>query len=87
VFADSLLLWRSELKKSLYHVFSPFGNILDVHVKKTYHMRGQAFVVFDDLSGATRAVRELQGFNFYGKPMVRAQAIFDAVFFCVCHVR
>jgi RNA recognition motif-containing protein len=25
--------------------------------------------VFDDLQGATKAVREMQNFNFYGKPM------------------
>jgi len=32
-------------------------------------MRGQAWVIFDDLSGATKALREMQGFQFYGKPM------------------
>jgi hypothetical protein len=34
-------------------------------------MRGQAWIIFDDLSGATKAQREMQGFNFYGKPMVK----------------
>jgi len=50
-------------------VFSQFGNILDVHAKKTYKMRGQAWIVFEDLSGATKALKEMAGFNFYGKPM------------------
>jgi len=60
---------KDELKKGLYHVFSQFGNILEVIATKTYKMRGQAWVVFDDLTGATRAMREMQNFSFYGKPM------------------
>jgi len=58
-----------ELKKSLYHVFSQFGNILDVFADRTLAKRGQAWIVFDDLGGSTKAMREMQGFNFYGKPM------------------
>lgn len=34
-------------------------------------MRGQAFVVFKDISSATNALRSMQGFPFYDKPMVR----------------
>jgi len=58
-----------ELKKSLYHVFGQFGNILEVNASKTLKNRGQAWVVFDDLSGATKALRDMQSFMFYGKPM------------------
>ena len=36
----------SELKKSLYAIFSQFGPILDIVAMKTLKMRGQAFVVF-----------------------------------------
>jgi U1 small nuclear ribonucleoprotein A len=32
-------------------------------------MRGQAWVVFDQLNSATRAQRELQNFLFFGKPL------------------
>jgi RNA recognition motif-containing protein len=32
-------------------------------------MRGQAFVAFRDVSDATQAVRHMQGFPFYDKPM------------------
>jgi len=60
---------KEELKKSLYHVFSQFGNIIDIFAAKTLKVRGQAWIVFDDLNGATKAVREMQNFNFYGKPM------------------
>jgi RNA recognition motif-containing protein len=60
---------KDELKRSLYHVFSQFGNILEIIATKTYKMRGQAWVIFDDLQGATKALREMQGFQFYGKAM------------------
>ena len=58
-----------ELKKSLYAAFSQFGPILDVVCLKSFRMRGQAFVVFRDLTSATTAVRQMQGFPFYDKPM------------------
>jgi len=57
------------LKKSLYHVFSQFGNILEIQASKALKKRGQAWIVFDDLSSATKALKEMQGFMFYGKPM------------------
>lgn len=34
-------------------------------------MRGQAFVIFKELSSASNALRSMQGFPFYDKPMVR----------------
>jgi RNA recognition motif-containing protein len=34
-------------------------------------MRGQAFVVFRDTQAAAQAMRSLQGFEFFGKEMVR----------------
>ena len=33
-------------------------------------MRGQAFVVFEDVQAATKAMRELQGMLFFAKPIV-----------------
>ncbi|KAG0582972.1 hypothetical protein M758_3G101400 [Ceratodon purpureus] len=60
---------KEELKKSLYAVFSQFGKILDIVACKTLKLRGQAWVVFDDLASATSALRQMQGFPFYDKPM------------------
>jgi len=60
---------KEELKKSLYAIFSQFGPILDIVALKTFKMRGQAFVVFKDISSATNALRSMQGFPFYDKPM------------------
>ena len=52
-------------------MFSQFGPILDIVALKNLKMRGQAFVVFRDIAGATSALRSMQGFPFYDKPMVR----------------
>ncbi|XP_047220328.1 U2 small nuclear ribonucleoprotein B'' [Girardinichthys multiradiatus] len=60
---------KEELKRSLYALFSQFGQIIDLVAMKTMKMRGQAFVVFKELTAATNALRQLQGFPFYNKPM------------------
>ncbi|XP_006638647.1 U2 small nuclear ribonucleoprotein B'' [Lepisosteus oculatus] len=60
---------KEELKRSLYALFSQFGQIIDIVALKTMKMRGQAFVVFKELGSATNALRQLQGFPFYNKPM------------------
>jgi len=60
---------KEELKKALYAIFNQFGSILDVVALKTLKMRGQAFIVFKDIPSATNALRSMQGFPFYDKPM------------------
>jgi len=60
---------QEEMKKSLYAVFAPFGPIIDIVHFKSNKMRGQAFVVFRDVPAASSAVRQMQGFPFYDKPM------------------
>ncbi|XP_032520848.1 U1 small nuclear ribonucleoprotein A [Danaus plexippus] len=60
---------KEELKKSLYAIFSQFGQILEIVALKTLKMRGQAFVIFKEISSATVALRSMQGFPFYDKPM------------------
>ncbi|KAK2107183.1 hypothetical protein P7K49_016697 [Saguinus oedipus] len=60
---------KDELKKSLYANFSQFGQILDILVSRSLKMRGQAFVIFTEVSSATNALRSMQGFPFYDKPM------------------
>lgn len=61
---------KEELKKSLYAIFSQFGQILDIVAMKTLKMRGQAFVIFKEIGSATSALRAMQDFPFYDKPMV-----------------
>nr|ACO15687.1 U1 small nuclear ribonucleoprotein A [Caligus clemensi] len=60
---------KDDLKKSLYAIFSQFGQILDIVALKTLKMRGQAFVIFKEITSATNALRSMQGFPFYDKPM------------------
>ncbi|XP_018606375.2 U2 small nuclear ribonucleoprotein B'' isoform X1 [Scleropages formosus] len=60
---------KEELKRSLYALFSQFGQIIDIVALKTMKMRGQAFVVFKEVASSTNALRQLQGFPFYNKPM------------------
>ncbi|KAG2395300.1 hypothetical protein LR48_Vigan10g159400 [Vigna angularis] len=58
-----------ELKKSLNAVFTQFGKILEVLAFKTLKHKGQAWVVFEEVSSASNALRQMQGFPFYDKPM------------------
>ncbi|XP_058075242.1 U2 small nuclear ribonucleoprotein B''-like [Magnolia sinica] len=60
---------KEELKRSLYSLFSQYGRILDVVALKTAKLRGQAWVVFSEVPAASTAVRQMQSFPFYDKPM------------------
>uniref|UniRef100_A0A3B4AKT4 U1 small nuclear ribonucleoprotein A n=1 Tax=Periophthalmus magnuspinnatus TaxID=409849 RepID=A0A3B4AKT4_9GOBI len=60
---------KDELKKSLYAIFSQFGQILDILVARNIKMKGQAFVIFKEVNSASNALRSMQGFPFYDKPM------------------
>lgn len=60
---------KEELRKALYAMFSQFGTVLDVVALKTLKMRGQAFVCFLDISSATNAMRAMQNFPLFDKPM------------------
>lgn len=60
---------KEALKKSIYSVFSQFGKIVDVVCCRGLNLRGQAWVVFADMGAATNALRQMQGFPFYDKPM------------------
>ncbi|KAG0228880.1 hypothetical protein BGW42_001890 [Actinomortierella wolfii] len=57
------------LKKSLKTIFGQYGEILDIVAHKNIRMRGQAFVAFDNVEAATKAMEEVQSFPLYGKPM------------------
>ncbi|GMP89844.1 hypothetical protein ACSBR2_032526 [Camellia fascicularis] len=60
---------KEELKRSLYALFSQYGRILDIVALKTAKLRGQAWVVFSEVTAASNAVRQMQNFPFYDKPM------------------
>ncbi|KAF5751318.1 U2 small nuclear ribonucleoprotein B''-like [Tripterygium wilfordii] len=60
---------KEELKRSLYCLFSQYGRILDVVALKTSKLRGQAWVAFSEVTAASNAVRQMQNFPLYEKPM------------------
>lgn len=63
-------LKRDELVQSLRHVFGQFGKILDiVCYTKILKAKGQAFIVFEKVESATKALQEMQNFMFYSKPI------------------
>jgi len=45
------------------------GPILDIMAWKNLKMRGQAFVVYKEATSSANAIRSMQGFPFYDKPM------------------
>jgi U2 small nuclear ribonucleoprotein B'' len=71
---------KEELKRSLYCLFSQFGRLLDVVALKTPKLRGQAWVVFTEVTAASNAVRQMQNFPFYDKPMVPFSSLMFQVY-------
>ncbi|KAG0194449.1 hypothetical protein DFQ28_011250 [Apophysomyces sp. BC1034] len=68
--SQTLYLYNlSELKRSLYHLFITYGEILDIVAMSSEKMREQAFVVYDNVASATAAMRSLNGFTFHDRPM------------------
>jgi RNA recognition motif-containing protein len=58
-----------ELKCCLTELFSTYGEVVDIIAFGSLKKKGQAFIVFRDISCATNAMRALQGFMFLDKPM------------------
>ncbi|KAL1859013.1 hypothetical protein VTK73DRAFT_7608 [Phialemonium thermophilum] len=65
----SAKIQKEDLRTALYMLFSTYGAVLDVVALKTQKMRGQAHIVYRDIQTATQAMRSLDGFEFFGKPM------------------
>ena len=58
------------LIEALTEIFSEYGNIIDIVARKNLKAKGQAFIVFDGTEAAERAIKEVQGFELFEKPMV-----------------
>ena len=63
-----------QLKEALSELFSEYGTILEIVAKKNLKAKGQAFVVFDNVESAQKAIDEIQGFELFDKPMQLAFA-------------
>lgn len=59
-----------QLKEALTEIFSEYGNVIDLVAKTNLKAKGQAFVVFDNVEAAERAIKEIQGFELFEKPML-----------------
>ena len=51
------------------HARTQFGTIMEIRAHANIKRRGQAFVTFEDVEAASAALRSLQGFPFFDKPM------------------
>lgn len=60
--------------ESLTELFSEYGTILEIIAKTNLKAKGQAFVVFEDVESATKAIEDIQGFELFGKEMNIAYA-------------
>ncbi|KAK7511039.1 U1 small nuclear ribonucleoprotein usp102 [Phyllosticta citriasiana] len=58
-----------ELKEALLEIFSEYGNVIDIRAAKNLKAKGQAFVVFDNVESAARAIEEINEFDLFDKPM------------------
>merc|ERR1712190_103232 len=62
-------LSKEDTIKALYAMFGQFGKILDVVALKINKLRSQAWVAFADTSSAANAVKTMQSFLFFDKPI------------------
>lgn len=58
-----------QLKDALTEIFSEYGTVIDLVARRNLKAKGQAFVVFEDIKSAERAIKEVQGFELFDKPM------------------
>ena len=63
-----------QLTEALTELFSEYGEILEIVAKKNLKAKGQAFIVFDSVESAQKAIDEVQGFELFEKPMQLAFA-------------
>uniref|UniRef100_A0A7S2RXV7 RRM domain-containing protein n=1 Tax=Mucochytrium quahogii TaxID=96639 RepID=A0A7S2RXV7_9STRA len=57
------------LKLLLYTTFSRFGNVLDIVCVKNLKLRGQAWVIFEEIVQATEAKKAMHDRTLFGKAM------------------
>ena len=60
------------MRTTLYHLASCYGEVIDINIckyKNITKMRGQAFVTFKDLQMAQHAMKYLQNYSLFEKPI------------------
>jgi RNA recognition motif-containing protein len=61
---------KTGMNQALIALFSSFGKFLDLKFKRNLRHRGQAFVSYPTQELADKVMKELQSFDFFGKPLV-----------------
>ena len=69
-FKTTFIFFPLVLKASLRGLFKSYGEVLDVVAHNNLRMRGQAFVSFPSAEIAKKAMKDVQRFPLYSKPMV-----------------
>lgn len=64
----------NDLVKLLYELFVPYGEVVDIHARRTNKLRGQAFVAFREISSATAAIKGVKDRVFLNRPIKVAYA-------------
>jgi pre-mRNA branch site protein p14 len=54
----------------LYDIFGKFGAVRQIRLGSTAETRGRAYVVYEDIHDAQRALEKLTGFNVMGRYIV-----------------
>ncbi len=58
------------LRRALYSLFTRHGKVHEVIVLRREGLRGQAWIIFDDVQSAVAALQAEQGFTLFGKDLV-----------------
>lgn len=58
------------LRRALYSLFTRHGKVQEVIVLRREGLRGQAWIIFDDVQSAAAALQAEQGFTLFGKDLV-----------------
>ncbi len=65
-----LLTNSIDMKYALYFLFNQYGDVIDIVSKKNNSLRGQAFIIFREVTSAANAKEHLNGFTLFDKQMV-----------------
>lgn len=60
----------SQMVSALSKIFSGFGEIIDIKIKNTCQMKGQAFITYKELSSAEKALKKLNDSILFNKKLI-----------------
>lgn len=60
---------KALLRRALYSLFTRHGKVVEIVTLRRDGLRGQAWIIFEDVQAATAALKAEQGFTFFGKDM------------------